>query len=251
MKKLLAGLLILVLIPSCKSRKAATRNPEMTELSTDIRKLGEQVNTAAFEFEYLSIKAGGRFEGLGMQQNISLNIRMKRHEKVWISAQALLGIEVARALVTRDSVYIIQNLPSRDYREYSLDSFSSVLSVPLSVTQLQDLLVGNPLLPYDNSAMAAMQGDSLVVEKQIRDFLLREFFAPGKARIARNYLQSKRESGHADVHYSDFSLEGTKELPLKVNIFVQRQESKARLDLQYTSISLDPIGSFPFRRPVD
>ncbi|MBI1223301.1 MAG: DUF4292 domain-containing protein [Bacteroidetes bacterium] len=246
-KVLLLAIVVLIGLPGCFLKKATVKESSTT-LSTNVRELEKIVLANAFEFEYLSMRGNGHFEGGGISQNLSLNMRMKRHELVWISAQAMLGIEVARALITKDSVYIIQNFPSRSYMEYSLDSLSQILSVPLTVTQLQDLFVGNPLLPYE-PAQASMQNDTLVVEKMTRDFILHELFVNNHPKIARNQLNSKTGEGSAQVDYLSFGMEHNKELPLKVNIFVQRPDLTARLDLQYTNISLDPISSFPFSKP--
>jgi len=240
-------LLSSLLVSACGLRKSAGER-KTGSMGTDIKVIEKAVMENAFEFEYLSFRGAGRFEGMGIQQNLTLNFRMQRHEKVWISVQAMLGIEVARALITKDSIYIIQNLPERNYREYSLDSLSSMLSVPLSVTQLQDLFVGNPLLPY-KGAQVSMHGDSLLVEKRTSDFILREFFMNGNPKIIRNLLQSSIQEGKADVNYLEFQEVNTKQMPSKVNIFVQRPDLTVKLDLNYTNISLEPISQFPFRKP--
>src|SRR5690606_33475176 len=108
MKKLLFFLLAGSLLTACKhSKPSTTAAAAGLGTTNNLDVIEKRVNENAFEFEYLSFRAGGRFDGLGIQQNISLSFRMKRHETVWISAQAVLGIEVARALITRDSVYIL------------------------------------------------------------------------------------------------------------------------------------------------
>lgn len=245
-------LLILVFIgagfSACTMKKALRGPSEGAELSSNLKELEKAVMANTFEFEYLSLRGSGTFDGMGMQQNLSLVMRMKRHEIVWISAQAMLGIEVGRALITKDSVYLIQNFPERSYREFSLDSLSTILSVPLSVTQLQDFFVGNPLLPYD-PAQATLLNDTIVVEKNTKDFILHELFAVKSPKIIRNELKSKVQRGKATVDYLAFEKQGNKEMPVKVNIFVERPDLTANLDLQYSNISFDPISSFPFRKP--
>ncbi|MHB1279590.1 MAG: DUF4292 domain-containing protein [Bacteroidia bacterium] len=248
MKKLSLVALSVLMLGSCFLRKSTKESGE-TPLSTDLVTLEKQITENAFSFEYLSFKGSGKFDGMGIQQNLTLNFKMKRHEIVWISAQAMLGIEVARMLVTKDSAYIIQNFPERSYREFSLDSLSQLLSVPLSVTQLQDLFLGNPLLPYD-PAQIGMRGDSIIVEKRVSAYLIHEFFVPQRPKIVRNYLQSLQEDGSADVHYLDFQTVNNKQMPVKVNIFVRRSDLTANLDLHYTNISLDSIAQFPFRKPT-
>lgn len=250
MQKLSLFLFIGLFFSTCSLKKTTRENANRAIPGNDLKSIEKAVTENAFEFEYLSFRAGGQFTGMGMDQSISLSVRMKRHEIVWISAQAMLGIEFARLLVTRDSVYLIQNFPERSYHEYAIDSLASFLSMPLTVTQFQDLLVGNPLLPFEG-AEVGMQADSLVVEKKLNSFILREFYDPAKAKIARNFFQDQKGSGQGDVYYGNFTRTGTKELPVKVNIFVQRPDLSAQLDLQYSSISLETISSFPFRKPVN
>lgn len=247
MKKITLVALSVLVLGSCILRKS-TKEGDTTQLSTDLVTLEKQITENAFSFEYLSFKGAGIFDGMGIQQNLTLHFRMKRDEIVWITAQAMLGIEVARMLVTKDSVYIAQKLPDTRYYEYSLDSMSQLLGVSLSVTQLQDLFLGNPLLPY-NPAEIGMRGDSIMVEKRVSAFLLHEFFVPQRPKIARNYLQSLEAEGSADVHYLDFEMVNNKQMPVKVNIFVTRPDLTAKIDLHYTNISLDSIAQFPFRKP--
>ncbi|MDX5319703.1 MAG: DUF4292 domain-containing protein [Bacteroidota bacterium] len=247
MRHLALFFVALLLLPACSVKKATKKPEENLPLSQNAQVLGKMVADKAFEFEYLSFRGQGKFVGMWIDQNLSLVVRMKRHEVVWISAQAMLGIEVARALVTKDSVFVIQNFPDRKYMAYSLDSLSQILSVPLTVTQLQDFFIGNPLLPYEK-AKVSMRGDSLLVEKVAQEFILTEFFANNLPKIAKNQLQSRQNQGSAEIEYLSFEKQDNKEMPVKVNIFVQRPDLTAQLDLQYTNISLEPISSFPFKK---
>lgn len=249
MKKLLFYSMLLLSFTACKLRKPPVVAPK-EELRTDIQAIQKAVTESMVEFEYMSFKGTGPFEGFDMKQNITLNVRMKRHEVVWISLQAMLGIEVGRALITTDSVFLIQNLPDRAYYSYSLDSLSTLVGVNLTVTQLQDFLVGNPILPYDH-ARAELQGDSIVVEKQSGTFLLREFLVANLPKIVKNHLVSVGQPGEAEANYAAFQTINTKTVPSKVNIFVNQSGNRARLDLNYSHVSFEPITQFPFRKQAN
>ncbi len=200
-----------------------------------------------FEFDFLSIRAKGVFEGMGTRQNITLNLRMERNKRLWISMQALLGIEVARILVTEDSLFFRQNLPESRYMALPLDSIQHYLAMPLTVGQLQDFFIGNPLLSYKN-AQSAWQGDTIVVEKPAGKALLSEYILPELVKIVRSTAQNRAEASSAEVSYGEFQVIGTKSLASKVNIFVSSPQVQGNFALRYTTISPDPISSFPFSK---
>jgi hypothetical protein len=210
--------------------------------------LEETMKENAFEFEFFSAKSKTSFRGMGISQDFTLHIRMQRDKKIWLSAQALLGIEVARVLITEDSVFLLQNFPERNYKALGISEISGISSVTLTLREIQDVFLGNPLGSYKN-VLIGLQNDSIVVEKRISDFILREFIHPDMARIARVNLQSIQDPSAADIVYSDYKPQGNKSLPKKVNIFVRSQELEASCELNYYDISTDPVTSFPFRVP--
>lgn len=250
MKKLstaLSVLLILVAFSSCKSRKESETGEVRSLKTSEIKQVGAAMQANRFEFDFLSVRAKGVFEGMGTRQNVTLHLRMERNKRLWISMQALLGIEVARVLVTEDSLYFRQNLPDSRYAEMPLDSIERFLAMPLTVGQLQDFFIGNPLLPYTN-AQSAWQGDTIVVEKPAPKALVTEYILPELVKIVRSTARSRAEASNAEVSYGEFQPMGTKSLPSKVNIFVSSPKVQGNFALRYTSISPDPISSFPFTR---
>lgn len=241
------ALICVILFTSCKTKKSATGG-KVNALTTErLSVVSNAMEQNKYEFDYLSLRAKGDFEGMGMKQNLSLSIRMERHKIVWVSVQALFGIEVARMLVTEDSLFIQQTLPERKYIEMPLDSVSKFLAVPLSVTQLQDFLVGNPILPYKN-ANSSMKQDTVIVEKHAGSAQVIEYILGSLVKIVRTTAASSKDASYAEVMYGEFQAQNTKSLPTKVNIFVDTKDIEARCDLTYTSISNDKISQFPFRK---
>ncbi|TNE80954.1 MAG: DUF4292 domain-containing protein [Bacteroidetes bacterium] len=250
MKKLLPAfslLLVLVAFTSCKTKKPTAPGEVKSLKTTEIKQVGAAMDANRFDFEFMTIRAKGVFEGMGVRQNITLHIRMERNKQLWISAQALLGIEVARIYVTQDSLFFRQNLPESKYAAMPLDSIERYLAMPLSVGQLQDFFIGNPLLPYTN-AQSDWKGDTIVVEKPAGKAIVTEYIMPNLVKIVRSTAQSRTEASNAQVSYGEFQVLGTKSLPSKVNIFVSSPEVQGNFALHYGTISTDPISNFPFTR---
>ena len=82
-------------------------------------------------------------EGNGMSfDDLSGQIRMRNDSLVWLSVTATMGIEVLRAKVSNDSVWVINRL-EKTYLAESLDSLSTQLGMPLSLPLIQTLLLDN------------------------------------------------------------------------------------------------------------
>ncbi|MCB0568216.1 MAG: DUF4292 domain-containing protein [Phaeodactylibacter sp.] len=82
----------------------------------------------------------------------SATIRMKRDSLVWASVRKL-GFELARVLVTPDSVYVLDRI-NNEYTVESLDYLSTSYGLPAELGQLQDFILGNPLF-FDSRGLLA------------------------------------------------------------------------------------------------
>ena len=61
-----------------------------------------------------------------ISQNIKINIKSKKDSLIWVSFRSLLGIEVARVKLTKDSLYIINRLA----KTYSKKHISILKTIP-------------------------------------------------------------------------------------------------------------------------
>jgi hypothetical protein len=83
-------------------------------------------------------------DGDGKKYDVNANIRMYKDSVIWVSVTAILGIEGLRAYITKDSVKLL-NKQDKIYTARSVSFLQEVTALPLSLSTLQDLLVGNPV----------------------------------------------------------------------------------------------------------
>ena len=74
-------------------------------------------------------------------RTINAKIRLKKDSVIWLSA-SLFGIEGARAILTPDSVKILNRL-EQTYIAAPFSYFQKKYNVPLNFSSLQNILVGN------------------------------------------------------------------------------------------------------------
>lgn len=79
---------------------------------------------------------------------------MRRDSIVWLSMTATMGMEVLRAKISNDSVWIVNRL-EKTYLTEPLDTVSAQLGMPLSLPLVQTLLLDNNegLPPVENQTV--------------------------------------------------------------------------------------------------
>ena len=94
-------------------------------------------------FEWLTAKFDIQVEGSGLSfDDLSGQLRMRKDSLVWLSVTATMGVEVFRAKLSHDSVWILNRM-EKTYLAEPLDTVSIQLGIPLSLPLVQTLLLDN------------------------------------------------------------------------------------------------------------
>ena len=130
-------LALLLAATSCASRKKTT------------------MPTPPQSFEWLTANMSIQAEGNGMAFNdLNGQLRMRHDSLVWLNVTATMGVEVLRAKVSNDSIWLTNRL-EKTYLAEPLDSVSAQLGIPLSLPLVQTLLLDNNQghAPVENQAV--------------------------------------------------------------------------------------------------
>jgi hypothetical protein len=94
----------------------------------------------------------------GKNYNVNAHIRMYKDSVIWVSITAILGIEGLRAYITSDSVKLL-NKQDKVYTVKSIAYLQEITSLPLTLSTLQDLLLGNPVFLDSNITTYSKSAD--------------------------------------------------------------------------------------------
>ena len=106
-------------------------------------------------FEWLSANLSIQAEGNGMaSDDLSGQLRMRHDSLIWLSVTATMGVEVLRAKVSNDSIWILNRL-EKTYLAEPLDSLAIQFGMPLSIPWVENLLLDNNegIPPVDNQTV--------------------------------------------------------------------------------------------------
>lgn len=198
-------------------------------------------------FTTFSAKAKTKLDIDGNGNDVTLNLRIQHDKKIWVSVTALLGIEVARALITPDSITVINRLQGV-YIKKPFSYINQYGGKHVNYQTLEALLVGNavPQLLNDN-ADVSIDNANTVVSGTIQTMVYKLTLGPD-FRVSQISLVNP--AGQAlQVSNSEFIQADTRSVPSQIDIASAVENKKVQISLHYNSVDLDKPLDYPFSIP--
>ena len=137
------GILLLALFAGCKSNKemAIMAGEASIAQKNEERKFYNEMIEAYGSWD--TVVANGSVAMGGLSSPFEL--RMIRNEAIQISLRPLLGIEVARVIITQESVTLYDKVSKR-YSTADMAALQEKLPFPLTLNNIQSIFLGKPFL---------------------------------------------------------------------------------------------------------
>ncbi|MBL7951342.1 MAG: DUF4292 domain-containing protein [Flavobacteriales bacterium] len=280
-------LLALVITAGCKSRKPIPIiRPEIPARSAE--KLLERINAAnADTFRYYSAKANVDIELPDGGKSFKAQIRSVRDSAAWVSVVPALGIEVARILLTPDSLKMMDKVNDQFFigdtamarakfgLQPSLDLFQqALLGKPIGLDPNekyrsdredgQYVLTSKEKRKFVRAAEDISPGDTLARDRDMRErrlertlrkaeekeaIVLRYWIEPDSFRVSRVQIADLVRDQTADVRYEERSGPETHHLPTRIRITLSEPTRQATGVLELSRIELEGPLQLNFRIP--
>lgn len=205
-------------------------------------------------FSTLSAKGKAQVNLKGNKQGANLALRLRRDSIIWVSA-SLVGIEGVRAILTPDSVRVINRL-EKTYFTGGYDYLSKLLNVPVSFAQMQALLLGDylPAPAGTTPKLANEEAGRQRVSYPLAGVLVERLLQAGTGRVQQLKVSDEATQRNLTVDYSDFRMpDGQPAVPFAHAAFLQAQQPAAGVVTAAINYSKVNVGqgklSFPFAVP--
>jgi|GEM_PF-2411451 len=142
-KQCLQFLLLLFLLASLGACKSGERLTKKTEERTK-KELLNHLKAQYMDFEWLAAKGKGKLKTEEENLSFSLKMRMRRDSLIWMTFKKV-SVEGLRLQISKDRLETL-NRQANEYRAVPYGKLEEQLGVSLSLRELQDLLLGNPIL---------------------------------------------------------------------------------------------------------
>ncbi len=238
---------------ACKSKKAvvATTAP-VKEVPVAANKKEENIKllrSKNINFNTLSLKGKANLRLPGNENTVTVNVRIQRDQKIWMSISALLGIEVARAVITPDSIMVLNKLQNTYVRQ----PFSYIYrytNKQVTFKMLQDVLTGNTIntlftpaatLEQDARGLWILKGNAGTLGFNLNFNSLQK---PGLLN-----LNDAKAAQALKVEYGNYQKVNEFMMPAQIAINSLSANKRVDIDFDFSKIESNVQLDFPFTVP--
>jgi hypothetical protein len=245
------GLLVLISIAliatSCRSRKGISNSPFKAENKASIV-VGETMANN-LKYDFLSQKARVKFNGAGKRLSLTMNIRTEHEKKIWISVTAFGAFEAVRAVITPDSIQVLDRVNSRHYNK-PFDFIQNFIGAEVTFSQLEAIFVGNfdpTFIDKMISFSADSTGYNIGGTKGDYEVLMHVVGQYQKLQLAD--LNDLMRGSTLNLLFDDFQDIGGTMVPFNVIATGNDGKSESEINLTFTRIEKETELKFPFNVP--
>lgn len=264
-------------IQACKSRKKIrpTNNNVVVPIEDtsnykckldykSSKTLSKHVKENSFFYTWINAKANVETNIDGKEESFDIKVKIRKDSAMLISIQYLLGLEVAKVLITRDSVKLV-NYINKSYFKGDFAYINQLINTDLDFDLLQAVMFGNSaefldeeirLKPFADRQSChyllsterkrklkkILEGDSVRHELQVLTI------NPDNFKIINNEFVDPTNNRKFIAQYSNFTLKDSVYAPYHVDIDIQA-EKKAKVKIDYVRIEKNTVQKLTLNIP--
>ena len=225
--------------------------------------LFEQLKKHELKFTWFSTKFSADVYYDKKKNSLSGNLRIKKDSAIWVSITPILGIEVARVLITTDSVKILDRTQNTCF----LGNFKyiySLLKTEFDFDMLQSFIIGNDFTYYENDKFKASIENkqyklSTVGRGKLKKFvhgnenmkiLLQDIWLePDSFKITKSLIKELKENRKLEVKYADFKNVDGQVFPFTEKFEINADKKEMKINIDFERVSINKVLEMPFNIP--
>ena len=256
-------ILLCFFIVSCKHKKKLLKAPETTIINDTLtgrcrldfksaKTLSAHVKENEFNFVWVTAKANVETVIDGEEQSFDIKVSIRKDSAMLITIQYILGLQVAKVLVTKDSVKMV-NYIQHNYFKGDFNYINDLLHADLDYNVLQAVLFGNSAEFYDDDLtlkpvtdrenchyllsterkrkLRKMQAAENGLKKALQILTLN----PDNFKIVKNEFSDPAANRTFIANYKNFTQKDSVYAPYHVDIDIVA-EKKANVKIDYVRI---------------
>ncbi|MCX8143203.1 MAG: DUF4292 domain-containing protein [Bacteroidia bacterium] len=267
-----------LLLDACKTKKSTvkTKTPTTTDTTEKCRldikstkHLIEKMQQHTFNYEWIYARAETKLVIDSEDTDVDIKIRSKKDSAILITVEAIGLFDVAKILITNDSVKMII-YPKKQYFYGSIENISKLLNVSADLDLIQSLMFGNNAEFYNEEEKIKHINDKkncqyvltttkkrkvkrLLKDKEIliaKEPIQIISLHPNTFKILRNQIIDLKNNHSITVDYDKFSIIDSLYFPQLVKTtIVAENQNPIEFQLKYTKVELNKPQNLSFRVP--
>lgn len=233
---------------ACRSKKRALPKADMAAFERDQAEKMQAVKSVQLDFNTLAFRAKADIKIDGNSNEVSLTCRIAKDQKIWMSVTALAGLEVARILITPDSIHILNRLESV-YIKKPISFIHQYTNPQISFRTLESILIGNLMEEILNGKpVFSLEEQRLSLAGRSADLTYQLKFNEA-LKPAEFFLQDSVSAQELKIQYGDYEVEEGLLLPHQLKLKSAAGKKSIQAELKYNKVERNTALDFPFSVP--
>lgn len=181
--------------------------------------------------------------------DVNAFVRMYKDSVIWVSVNAIFGIEALRVYITEDSVKLLDKQNKTIVRR-SVAYLQEVTALPLDLYILQDLIIGNPVFLDSNFVSYSLSSNSVSL-LSLGDWFKNLITITEHDNLVQHCKLDDLDiirNRTCDLSYSGYENKKGVNFPMSRSITVS-EKSKLDVKLDFKQYEFNETLSFPFTIP--
>jgi hypothetical protein len=241
-------LFLLLLVTSfslaCGASKKLSKNENLS--STDL--LVRRLETSQIKAKTFDGRAKIDLRSNELSVSGTVRIRMKKDSSIWVTVSKL-GFEVGRALITADSVHVMDRI-NNEYAVYGLDHLSQEYQLPGNLLLIQQVILGNPFF-LSRKFSSSTAGDRYLLNDTGSGKEVKMSIETAALRLRNLQYLEPAASRSLNLDLEEYKTANDKQEFSYLRKFVvdSRETGKVEVNIQFTQVELNVPISMPFEVP--
>ena len=231
----------------------ATKMPVKKSVAyVDSNELSKRVYSKAIEYDGVIIRGVKVTVNNDQGSNkLKLNIKIKKDSAIFVSIANILGVEITRALLTKDTIKLIDRI-NKNYLEGSYQHISKMYNLPFDIFVLEKVII-NPNYLFNDIELK--NKNILYEENYYRTFTIFEnqeisyLIGAADFTIYENSYKFIKSNKKVNIKYLDYVNTGERYYPKKVEIFYTDYKKETNLIIDYNNVEFVKIDNFKLEVP--
>lgn len=180
----------------------------------------------------------------------TINFRIENNKSIWMSITALLGIEVARVLITPERIAVVNRMNST-YLDKPYTFIAQLTGAPLSFHSIQSLLLGDAINEINTGNQPVIQNNLGILLSGLHEELNFTIQTNKQLKVLSTTIASEAEEQSIETNYADFIPLNKQQFPQLVQLTARSEQLSMRTQLVYGKITLNAPITSPFHIPAN
>ncbi|RZL17281.1 MAG: DUF4292 domain-containing protein [Pedobacter sp.] len=246
------ALMAIVCLGACKAKKPVVAPvvtaPVVAPATSNKADNLKLLKAKDISFNTLAIKAKANLDFAGNKNGVTMNIRMERDKQIWVSITAVIGIEVARAVITPDSIKVRNNLQST-YLKKPFNYAYRYTSKNVNFKMLQAIFAGNTIPNFTTESSEIIQQNGAWTISGEEGTLAFKILFNEMMKVGENNLNDLKSGQALKVAYGGYQQVNDGLFPSSLTINSMAGTKRVNLQLDYTKVDRNISLEFPFSVP--